>query len=71
MPSSLRNLRTVVHLLNAVEWEMERLRADIKRDVRRELLRHEVQYHNVRVVPPPAYLSDEDVAYRLDQSELN
>lgn len=62
-------LRTVEHLLTAVEWEMERLRADLRRDVRRELARHELQYHARRVVPH--HLSDEDVGWRMDEEERN
>lgn len=59
------NLRQLVSILNAVEWEMEHLKLEIRRDVRRELHRHELQYHTTRVVPH--HLSDEDVAWREDE----
>lgn len=71
----LRGLRSVRNLLTVVDWEIERrsnlLQRRLLAELRQEVQRHEIQYHGVRVVPPPRHLSDEEISWRLDQEQLN
>lgn len=67
--SEIRRLRTVNHIFGVVAWEMDRLDGELRQYVQYAIRRHEVQYHTTRVAPH--HLSDEEVAWRLDDEELN